>query len=187
MDPLLYKFAMVITFNAAGCLGCLSMLMVTLDAAGCLDAQVVTRCTKGFIWMLKMTMDAAGCLGCLLMHKLSLDAPTHFYQCSWWPSLQLDVLDVYQCTSCALMHQHIFIDFQDNPWYIWMCFDVLDCSLMYLDASWSTWLQLDVPGCILMHLLAAWCTWMSIDAQVVPWYKITLDMSGCALMYFVVA
>ena len=102
-------------------------------------AQVVTRCTKGFIWMLKMTMDAAGCLGCLSMHKLSLDALTHFYQCSWWPSLQLDVLDVYQCTSCAMMHQHIFMDAQDDPGCSWLL-------KMTLDAAGCL-------GCLSMHKL----------------------------------
>ena len=93
-----------------------------------IDVQVVSRSTKGFIWMLKMTLDEAGCLRCLEMHNLWLDAPRDLYGCSRWPLMQLDVLDVYRCTSCALMHQHIFIDFKDNPWYVWMCLDVLDCS-----------------------------------------------------------
>ena len=39
-----------ITFDTAGCLGCLSMPPMTLDAAGCL----------GCLPMLKLTLSAAG-------------------------------------------------------------------------------------------------------------------------------
>ena len=96
-------------------------------------AQFVTRCTKGFIWILKMSIDAAGCLS---LHKLYLDAATHFYGWLRWPSMKLDVLDVYLWTSCALMHQHIFMDAEDDTefsWMSWMSINALDdprCSLM---------------------------------------------------------
>ena len=128
------------TLDGAGCLGCLSMLI----NAGCLDAQVMSWCTKGFIWMLKLTIDAAGCLGCLLMHKLCLDAAKHFYGWSKWPSMELDVLDVYLCSSCALMNQHIFMDTEDDPKNSWM--------------SWMSINAHDVLWC-------CWMFWMSINAH----------------------
>ena len=55
--------------------------------------------------------------------------------------MQLEVLDVYQCTGFALMHQHIFMDPKE----------ILD------SAGYSRWhlMQLDVPQCILMYLLVA--------------------------------
>ena len=117
----------------------------------------------------------------------------------------LDVLDVYWCTSCALILQHISMDPQDDPWCRWMsidalvvpwctntfkwmptmtlnatgclwcqlklklCHDVLDCSLMNLNASWCTWLQLDVLGCCLMYLDATWCTCLNLSRNFGSW------------------
>ena len=93
-------------------------------------AQFVTRCTKGFIWILKMSIDAAGCLS---LHKLYLDAATHFYGWLRWPLMELDVLDVYLWTSCALMHQHIIMD-AECLWCPLMHLDVLDVY----QCSWWT-------------------------------------------------
>ena len=136
------------------------------------------------------------------MHKLWLDAPRDLYGCSRWPSLLLDVLDVYQYSSCPLMHQNIFIDAQDDPWYSWMSWMSIDvqvvpwctntfygCSrwpLIQLDAQDGPRLQLNVPGCILMYLvtqldvpwcilmylLVAWCTWMQLDVLAWGWVEI---------------
>ena len=164
-----------------------------------------------------MTIDAAGCLGCLSMHKLSLDAPTHFYQCSWWPSLQLDVLDVYRCTSCALMHQHIFMDAQDDPGCSRMvkmtlnaaeCLGCLSTHKFCLDAprdlyGCSRWpsMQLDVldvywcTSCALLHqhiFMDAQddprCSWMLKMALDAAWCTwVHLDVLGCSLMHLLAA
>ena len=123
------------------------MIKISLDASGFLVAQVVSYCMKGFIWMLKITLDVAGCLECLSMHKFCLEAPTYFYECPTWPLMQLDV---FQCTSCVLKYNEIDMDDQCDPW----------CNLM---------------------------SWMTIDAQVVSWYtkgfiwmlKMTLNAVGC--------
>ena len=138
-----------------------------------IKAQVVPWCTNTFLWMPKMNLDAAGC--------------------SIWPSLQLDVLDVYWC----------------SMWFTWMLKMTLDaagclgCQSMYnlcsevpLGFIWMPLIQLDVLdvyGCprwptkqlevlelhwcihfALMHQGIymddqddPWCIWMSIVAQVV--------------------
>ena len=107
------------------------MIKMTLDASGCLVAQVGSWYTKGFKWMLKITYNVAGCLGCLLMNK---DAPTYFYGCPQWPLMQLDVLDVYWCTSCVLKRNEIDMDDQCNPWCIWMSWMTIDAQVV----SWCT-------------------------------------------------
>ena len=107
------------------------MIKMTLDASGCLVAQVGSWYTKGFKWMLKITYNVAGCLGCLLMNK---DAPTYFYGCPLWPLMQLDVLDVYWCTSCVLKRNEIDMDDQCNPWCIWMSWMTIDAQVV----SWCT-------------------------------------------------
>ena len=129
-------------------------------------AQVVSWCTKGFMWMLKMTLSAAGCHRYLLMHKLCLNTPTHL--CGWlrWPLMRLDVFDVCRCTTCVSMHKKIDRDDQDDNWCSWMSWMSIDAKVvpwcsntflwmikMTLDAAGcSRWplMQLDVPGCILM-------------------------------------
>ena len=101
------------------------MIKMTLDASGCLVAQVGSWCTKVFKWMLKITRNVDGCLGCLSMNK---DAPTYFYGCPLWPLMQLDVLDVYRCTSCVLKHNEIDMDMDLCGCLRWpsMQLDVID-------------------------------------------------------------
>ena len=134
-----------------------------------INAQVVPWCTNTFLSILMMTLVAAGCIGCLSMHKLCLDAPTHFYECSRWPWMQLDVQDDPRCSWMSWMS----INTQGLPW----------CTkgfIIYMDAQ-------DDPQC-------SWMSWMFIDTQVLPWctkgfiwmLKMTLTAAGCLgrlLMY----
>ena len=110
-----------------------------------IDAQVVPWWTKRIIRMYKMSLDAACCLG--------------------WPQMLLDVLDVFRCTSCALMHK--------------LCLE----APKHL-CGWSRWplMQLDLldvyqcTSCALMHQnilcfeAVIGCIWM---------LKITLHAAGC--------
>ena len=107
--------------------------------------------------------------------------------------MQLNVLDVYQHTSYALMHQGIFMDAEDDPRCSWMSWTSVDVQVvpcctntflwmlkMTLDAAGcSRWplMQLDVPGCILMYLVAARCTLMHLDLLFCS--LMYLDASGC--------
>ena len=54
-------------------------------------------------WMSWMSTDVQDDSGCLLMVKITLNVAGCFrffdvYWCPQWPLMQLDVLDVYQCT-----------------------------------------------------------------------------------------
>ena len=114
-----------LVFLVPRCLYVIWMLKMTLDAARCL----------GCLSMLMMTVDANGCVGCLSMHKLCLDAPRLLYWWSRWPSMQLDVLDGYWCTSCVLMYKGVHMDAQDNPWCSWMSWMSIDQGL----TQWQSW------------------------------------------------
>ena len=95
-----------------------------------INAQVVPWCTNTFLWMPKMTLDAAGC--------------------SRWPSLQLDVSDVYWHTSFALMHQGIYMDAQDDPWCSWMSWMSIDVQVVPCCTNTFLWMlkmTLDAAGC----------------------------------------
>ena len=94
-----------------------------------------------------MTLDGAGCLGCLSMHKFCLDATKHLYGWSRLPLKQLDVLDVFLCTSCSLMHQNIYWDDQDNPHCTWVSWMLVVNKLSFeapLGFIWMPLMQLDV-------------------------------------------
>ena len=103
-----------------------------------IDAQVVSWCTKGLIWMLKMALYAAGCLRYLLMHKLCLNALTYFMddqddlRCSLMSWMSVDAQVVSWCTKRLI-------------WMIKVTLDVSGCLrglLMYklcLDAPWDSY------------------------------------------------
>ena len=100
-----------------------------------INTQVVSWCTKVFIWMLIMTLTAAECLGCLLMHEL--DETRHFYindqdpQCIWISNMSL-MYKLY------LMHKDIYMDDQDDTWY-----------------SWMSWISINAQ--VNIHTFLLWC------------------------------
>ena len=154
----------------------------------------------GFIWMpliqldwctscaskhqhICMTLDASGCLRCLLMYKLSLDAPRDSYGWSRWPLMELDVL-VYLCTSCALMHQHIFMDAEDDPQCTWMSWMSINVA-WYLICLSKLLMTLDAAGCLDAQVVTS-CTygygcsrWQSMQLDVLDVYQCT----SCPLMH----
>ena len=110
---------------------------------------------------------------CLWVQKLCLCAPRVIYGWSRWPLMQPDV---YQCISCALMHQDIYMDDQDFLWSNWMSWMFITTQVVARCTKTLIWMikiSLDASG-FLVAQVVSYCMkgfiWM---------LKITLDVAGC--------